>query len=296
MTKQRFRRFGSRLDPSARARLVAVAAVLGSAVACGGGVGATVAPDDIGHVHDLVVEDDTLLVATHRGLLRLDDGTFSVVGDEIHDLMAMATTPNGDIVASGHPDLRLEKYRVDGAPSFLGLARSADDGETWDVVGLLGEADFHALVATDDGIIGGDSTGAVWLFDLEGDGQPVGAIPFDINDLAVSRDDPAVIVATSWEGEFAVSEDAGQTWELRPGAPAMIEIEWTADGLTGATTAGELWIAADPTGPFERAGEVPLDVETLLVNDAGTWAATHGGQIYRRDADGSWAPLVRTGD
>jgi hypothetical protein len=272
------------------------AVVLGLTAGCGGETVATVAPEDIGHVHDLVVDDDGLLAATHRGLLRLTDGTYRAVGDEIHDLMAVATMPNGDLVASGHPDLRLEKYRVDGAPSFLGLARSADDGETWDVVGLLGEVDFHALVATEAGILGGDSTGTVWRFDSDGEGQPVGSIPFDINDLAISLDDPAVIVATSWDGELAISEDAGQTWELQPDAPAIVEIEWTVAGLTGASTTGELWAASDPSGPFEPAGEVPDDVESLLVNEAGIWVATHGGHIHRRDDDGSWVPLVGTDD
>ncbi len=289
-------RRGSVFQQPARSRMFPVIAVVWWTVSCGGEADPVVAPTDIGHVHDLVVEGDTLLAATHRGLLRLDDGTFRAVGDEIHDLMALVTMPNGDLVASGHPDLRLEKYRVEGAPSFLGLARSADDGETWKVVGLLGEADFHALVGRGDGIVGGDSTGTVWWFDADGDGQPVGSIPFDINDLAVSFDNPAVIVATSWDGELAVSEDAGLTWELQPDAPAILEVEWTAAGLTGATAAGRLWTAADSTGPFELVGEVPGEVESLLVGDAGTWVATHGGQIYRQDAGGSWTPLVRTDD
>lgn len=278
-------------------RLVALTVALSAgAVACGGGSDVSVAPNEIGHVHDMVVDGDTLLVVAHRGLHRLDDGSYRVVGDEAHDLMAMTEGPNGDLLAGGHPDRRLEQYQVDGAPSYLGLVRSADGGESWDVVGLLGEADFHALVAADDGIVGGDSTGTVWRFDADGDGQPVGSIPFAINDIAISPDDPGAIVAASYDGDVAVSDDAGQTWEVQPDAPAIIEIEWTAAGLTGATTAGELWTASDPTGPFEQVGETPEDVESLLVSDAGIWVATHGGQIHRRDADGSWEPLARTDD
>jgi hypothetical protein len=128
-----------------RRHLPAVGLVAVLIAGCGGDAGNSVAPSDIGHVHDLIPDSGGLLVATHRGLLRLDDGSYRRVGDEAHDLMAMARDPSGDIVASGHPDLRLERYRVDGAPSVLGLVRSPDEGETWEIVGLLGEVDFHAI-------------------------------------------------------------------------------------------------------------------------------------------------------
>lgn len=276
----------------AASALVAVASTALIA-ACSGDTGDAVPPSEIGHVHDVIVDDDTLLVATHRGLLRLDDGSYRRVGDEVHDLMAMTRDPDGDIVASGHPDLRLEQYRVDGAPSFLGLARSQDEGANWEVVGLLGEADFHAIVPTGTGLLAGDSTGTIWRFAGDGDGQPVGAVPFDINDLAVSPDDAARVVAASYEGEIAVSDDAAQTWKIERGAPPIVEIEWTDEGVLGATADGELWVASSPAGPFERAGAVPGDVDTLLVNADGVWAATHDGQIYRQEND-SWAPLVRS--
>lgn len=275
---------------------VALFALVAVGAACGGDAEVVVRPSDIGHVHDVVVDGDTLLVATHRGLLRVEDGVYQLVGDQIHDLMSMTELDGGALMASGHPDLRLEEYRVDGAPLFLGLITSSDGGTTWDAVGLLGEADFHALDVAGEVILGGDSTGTVWRLNPDGGGQPVGSIPFDINDLAISPDDPAVVVATSWEGEFALSEDAGQTWELQTDAPSLFEIEWTATGLTGASVSGELWSAPTPTGPFERSGEAPADVETLLVHDDGVWVANHGGQLHRRDEDGSWSPLIRTDD
>ena len=264
--------------------------------ACGGDAEVVVRPSDIGHVHDLVVDDDSVLVATHRGLLRVVDGTYQVVGNEIHDLMSMTELDGGALMASGHPDLRLEEYRVDGAPPLLGLITSSDGGTTWDAAGLLGRADFHALDVSGGNIIGGDSTGTIWRIGPSGGGQPIGSIPFDINDLAISPDDPSVVVTTSWDGEVALSEDAGQTWELQSETPAIFEIEWTAAGLIGASVSGELWSASAPTGPFERSGEAPADVEMLLVHDDGVWVANDGGQLHRRDEDGSWSPLIRTDD
>lgn len=296
MTIARSRGGSARFGPTTTRRRLLAVVVAASVAGCGGDGGGVVSPSEIGHVHDLVPDDDGLLVATHRGLLRFDGGSYRRVGDEVHDLMAMTREPGGDIVASGHPDLRLEQYRVDGAPSFLGLARSSDDGETWDVVGLLGEADFHAIVPTEVGLLAGDSTGTIWRFDLDGDGQPVGSIPFDINDLAVSPDEAAVVIATSYDGEIAVSDDAGQTWELHVDGPPITEIEWTGGGILGATADGELWAAPSLVGPFERAGVVPGEIETLLVNGDGAWAATHGGQIYRREGGGSWTSLLRSAD
>jgi hypothetical protein len=40
-------------------------------------------------------------------------------------------------------------------------------------------------------------------------------------------------------------------------------------------------------------GDVPGEVEALLVSDDRVWAATHDGQIYRQEND-SWTPLVRS--
>ena len=274
--------------------LVPLAAV---STACGGDDGEVVVrASDIGHVHDLVGDGDTLLVATHRGLLRVEASTYRLVGEQIHDLMSMAELDGGTLVASGHPDLRLEEYRVDGAPPFLGLITSTDGGDSWDAGGLLGRADFHAIDVEDGTMLGADSTGTVWRLSRNGGGQPIGSIPFDVNDLAISPDDPDVVVATSWDSELAMSEDAGQTWELLAEAPPIFEIEWATTGLIGAADSGELWTAPGPTGPFERSGNAPVGVETLLVHEDGVWIANDGGQLHRQDEDGSWSPLIRADD
>lgn len=294
MTIQRRGRGSADDGPTLRRSLVAVVATAALVAGCGGDSDDAVPPSEIGHVHDLVPDNDGLLVATHRGLLRLDDGSYHRVGDEVHDLMAMDRGPSGEIVASGHPDLRLERYRVDGEPSVLGLVRSSDEGETWEIAGLLGEVDFHAFAPFEGGFLAGDSTGSIWRFDGGDDGQPVSSIPFDINDLAVSPDEAAVVVATSYDGGFAVSDDAAQTWELQDAVAPITEIEWTDEGLLGATADGELWAAPSPAGPFARAGVVPGEVETLLVHDDAVWAATRGGQVYRRQGDDAWTPLVST--
>lgn len=241
-------------------------------------------------MHDLVPDGDAMLVASHRGLHRLEAVRLTFVGDEVNDLMSMARLPNGSIIASGHPDLRLERYRVEGSPSLLGLIRSDDNGASWEIVDLLGEADFHALAPVPNGFFGADgASGSVWRFDSEGDGQPIGSIPFDVKDLAVSPIDDSLLISSSYDGEVAVSDDAAQTWELMDDLPLMTEIEWTADGIVGVDLNGEVWTAEGPAGPYERLRSAPDEVDALLITASGdTWLATHGGLIWRARDDGSW--------
>ncbi len=104
-------------------------------------------PGDLGHIHDLVeTADGELLVASRSGLYRITDtNTATLVGTEQHDLMSMAAD-NDTLYASGHPDLRLEQYRVEGHPQHLGLAESSDLGETW----IVDPDNPSHLVATDE--------------------------------------------------------------------------------------------------------------------------------------------------
>lgn len=60
------------VSTTARCGLAAVL-LTGLVAACAGDDGDAVPPSEIGHVHDLIVDENQLLVATHRGFLRLDD-------------------------------------------------------------------------------------------------------------------------------------------------------------------------------------------------------------------------------
>ncbi len=250
-------------------------------------------PDALGHIHDLVnTDDDTLLVASHSGLYRIDDLTRAVlVGTEQHDLMAMAADADG-LLASGHPDQRLEKYRVADQPPHLGLARSSDLGQTWTVEEeLLGIRDFHALVPTPDGIVAADSQGMVMRRQLDGSWTELGELT--ARDLAAKPSDPDAMVGTDYEGRVWWSEDGARNWSLLEGAPHLIEIEWPEeDRLVGAAEDGTLWASSTPGGPWTSMISGVEEIETLHIDNDQWWLTVHGGAIHTSSDEGqTWTAI-----
>lgn len=263
--------------------------------ACGGGsqedfiAGA----GDLGHIHDLALGDDgMLLVASHSGLYRIEGPSRAVRIGVVHDLMSMTVLPDGDILASGHPNLLLEEFRVEDRPPFLGLARSTDGGRNWDELDLLGEADFHALVPAGDGLFAAETSGNIWYQDPNAGWSTLGAV--EARDLAIDPSDAQRQLAPDYDGTIWTSDDGARSWTPSTEAPALIEIEWIeADLILGVTEAGSVWSAEDPAGPWIEIAAGPADVETFYVDDSGSWWITvHGGEISRSGDQGrSWTAV-----
>lgn len=140
--------------------------------------------------------------------------------------MAMALDSDGSLVASGHPDLRTEEFRVDGLAPHMGLVRSFDGGVTWNVEGYLGEADFHALVPTRAGLFAAEGGGRIWHFDNEGVVSEIGEMK--ARDLAIDPDDPTRQIAVDWQGGVWSSSDGASGWNRVEGAPGLAEVEWVS--------------------------------------------------------------------
>ncbi|MFT7601102.1 MAG: hypothetical protein ACI8TP_004052 [Acidimicrobiales bacterium] len=282
------------MNASKRRLLIAMIGGMLALSACSNDTGDLVAgPGELGHIHDLVIDEDGgLLVASHSGLYRIESVDRAVlVGSEQHDLMSMAAD-NLDILASGHPDLRLEKYRVDDHPPHLGLARSGDGGETWTVEGdLLGKHDFHALAPTDIGVYAADTAGLIMLRPPSGDWENLGVMA--ARDLAANPLDPRQLIATDEDGAAWYSGDGAITWDPLPTAPAVIEIEWTAhDQIIAASADGTLWQTAAPNSMWSEIATSPSDVETLHIEDDQWWVTVHGGTIHTSTNDGeSWTSV-----
>lgn len=267
-----------------------IAVALATAAACAPDSPDVVAgADDLGHIHDIVELEGELLIATHSGLYRVDEPTTAVlVGTERHDLMAL-TTDGSALQASGHPDLRIDAYRVEGLPAHLGLAESNDGGQSWSVdPDLLGRIDFHALAWAGDVLFGADTEGRIRARQPDGTWNSRGRL--DAADLAVDPTDPTHLLAAS-DGALWHSTDGGRTWLADPSAPAITQVEWTvADGVVAATTGGDIRQATGPGATWRTVAPPPVTVETLAIVD-GRWLVTGRGGTIHELVDETWAPL-----
>lgn len=113
-----------------------------------------------------------LYAATHYGLFRLLEQSDPVhVADRYQDTMGFAVIGPNMFLGSGHPDFVADS----DLPTRLGLIRSDDAGQSWEIVSLGGVVDFHALHSGHGRVYGWDSG----------------------------------------TGRFMVSADGGLTWEIR---------------------------------------------------------------------------------
>lgn len=268
-----------------------MACLLSLISACGGGAEEVLVagPADLGHIHDLALDDDgSLLVASHLGLYRVEDVDRAVlIGSARHDLMSMTRLESGDLIASGHPDLRSEDYRREGLPPHFGLVESTDLGETWTVTGGLGENDFHALAPTVDGVYAAEATTkSIWLLASSGEWEQRGEL--EARDLAVDPSDPSRQIAADFEAEVWASSDGAYTWNRLSEGPSLLEIEWVdGDELYGIDEAGAIWGAPDFDGKWAQIASGPGGPKTFYVVDPDHWwVATHGGRIFRTENAG----------
>ena len=257
-------------------------------------------PGDLSHIHDLALDDDgALLVASHFGLYRIDDvDTAVLIGSARHDLMSMTRLDGGDLIASGHPDLRGDEYRRAGLPPHFGLVASEDLGQTWTVTGGLGEKDFHALAPTDDGIYAAEATTkSIWLLDPAGEWQQLGDL--EARDLAVNPSNSELQIATDFDNQLWISNDAATSWQQPPDRPNMVEVEWlSADELYGIDAAGKILAASSLDGEWGVITAGPAEPETFFASNATNWwVTTHGGRIFSTDNAGDdWTDVYVPAD
>ena len=271
--------------------LTAIVATLVLAACAGEGGQRSATAADLVHIHGLAESEDGLYVATHTGLFEVVGDQIRPVGDATHDLMGFTVAGPGDLVASGHPDLRVRALQVDGKPPLLGLVHSSD-GQNWESMSLLGEADFHNLEAAHGRIYGFDGTSGRFMVTEDRKNWDTRAGNLQIIDFAVSPDDADTIVATTPSG-LSRSDDGGRTWKPVGSDPIAL-VDWADDGLYGVTAQQQFALSADGGETWEPRAAVG-QVEALHASDGEVYAAVAEQGIMRStDGGKTFETLVDT--
>lgn len=281
------------MSPVALPARMTVVVVVGLLASCAGDDPTYIASaGDFGHVHDLVVDGEDVLVATHTGLYRVRSPEEAVlVGESRRDLMSM-TTDGTDLLASGHPGVAEAAARIDENYRRLGLSRSTDGGETWTPDSLDNQADFHSLVVHEDGIYAAEGGGTIWHRDPDGHWTTLGDV--DAWDLAIDSEDSARQVAIDGEGNVWASSDGAASWTQASSAPTLAVVEWLhKDLVIGFDAEGRMFTTADPTQPWSESGTAPTGIEAFHIDSDGRWwMASAGGSIARSvDAGQRWEAI-----
>ncbi len=196
-------------------------------------------------IHGLAVDPSDsgrLFVATHHGLFRSDDGEWSAVTEDPFDMMGFTMHPADSslMYASGHPAMG----------GLLGFARSTDAGETWDVIALAGQVDFHAMTLSlaqpdrawgsfRDAVQRSDDAGLHWSAVSQG-------TPPTILGLASDAASADVLYAAGPAGVH-VSRNGGATFDV------LYATEGGASAIASTTSDSNVLAAYFPNGGLQRS-------------------------------------------
>ncbi len=237
------------------------------------------------HVHNLALVGTDLYLGTHEGLFKQPAGApMSRVSAEPFDVMGL--TRSGDSwFASGHPGEAM------GGPADLGLITSADDGVTWSPVSLSGDVDFHRLSASGDTIMGVSAHDGAFMrsTDAGSTWTTLSAVPpFD---LAVSPQDPLVVVGTTPDGP-TLSRDGGETFTAIEGAPLIALVSWDGTDLYGIDPSGQVLVSSDEGRTWASRGTVAAE-PVAATAQGGALAILAGGTVYySTDGGQSFTPRI----
>jgi hypothetical protein len=214
------------------------------------------------HVHGLGVDpgDGVLYAATHSGLFAIpEEGPARRVANRYADIMGFAVVGPGHFVGSGHPD-----FREDDEP-LVGFIESTDAGQSWQRLSLHGESDLHAIDVDHGRVYAYDSTNERVLASDDGGRTWDRRAEVVLEDLAVSPDDPQLLLATSAD-QLVRSSDAGRTWQPVPGAPAARVLDWD-DEVIAVAPDGAVHASPDGETSWRLRGDVGGEPEAVLSVD-----------------------------
>ncbi len=279
------------------------------AAACGGSdaeTASTTAPGSGTDVLSIAIDpaDGTLLAGGGPAFYRLKPGakapeaatgnikTDKGSGTLTKDVVARFT-PDGAIIASGHSGEA-------SLPAVLGLVRSTDEGETWQPISGLGEADYHeieidgnrilALRYEDPGMIQISSDGGKTWDTRE---APSVAAPIDIAVNPGNKDQWAV---STDQGTF-ISANGGKSWRQWDTTFGP-RIAWVKpDALYLAGKDGKVKVSPDAGKTWNDAGAIGAGPKELTFSAKGDLYASVAGGAIKRSSDGgkTWTEVVKLG-
>ena len=297
--------------------ILALAGCTSAATGPGSSSLGTTPVDAFEHVHGLGADPLTgnTYAATHQGVWLIPTGLLPntylagtprssaddpiQIAGQTQDTMGFTVAAPGRLLASGHP---ASGEQTDLNLPNLGLISSTDGAETWTALSLEGETDFHDLVAVSLGdtlrIYGYDAgAGTVRVSDDSGVTWSDGAV-LPLRDLTASPSLPDRVFATTAEG-LAMSDDAGRTFALVPGAPSLLLVEAvdaaSGGGLVGVAPDGALWRQEDTADTWTQTGTTTGPPEALtFVGGSAPWilVADARGIVASADYGLTWTELV----
>lgn len=249
------------------------------------GAGPVAAGSGWGHVHNLTLDGDRLLLGTHEGLWEQTPGQAAqLLSDPPFDVMGFALSGQ-QMQASGHPG------EGQDLPADLGLRQSTDGGTTWTGVSLEAQVDFHRLRAAGAVVLGlsahdgrllrSTDRGRTWA-DL---GTP------PLFDLALDPVDTDHVVGTTEQGPV-MSTDGGVAFAPITGAPLLALLAWAPNSLYGVAPDGVVHTSIDGGSTWQVKGSVPGQPAALTA-DAGRVVVLAGDTIVESTDGGvSFTPRI----
>ncbi|PSL42570.1 BNR/Asp-box repeat protein [Salsuginibacillus halophilus] len=247
--------------------------------------------EEVHHMHDTAFHtagDQDPYIGTHYGLLHvnLEDETLTWQGTEEdrHDYMGFTILDDGTFISSGHPGMNSD------LDNPLGVMRSDDEGDNWDVDILYPEVDFHNIVAKPDHsevIYGFDAyNGDMYRSTDAGyEWEDVNTTEFegeDLLELLVDHDDENTLAAASQDGVHH-STDGGETWELtQPGLGILSAAPYDDGHLVYGVGEDAGWLFTEDLGRSLEPLDMALPAEPVITLD------THEDMIAAGGAEDSF--------
>lgn len=234
------------------------------------------------HIHGLGINpsDETLYSATHYGLFRVNaEDEPQRVGELIQDFMGFTVIGPDHFLASGHPGA------VDPQqPPHLGLIESTDGGQSWNVLSLKGEADFHALEYRHNRVYGLDSqSGRILVSTDKRTWDEQGAVR--AIDISVSPRNPDEMLVTTKEG-LQRSRNGAASFDAVPGAPPLAYVSWPdAGALIGVDPQGTIYASDDNGDTWRSRHALNQKPQALLAAGWGRVYIATDSAIYESSDD-----------